>query len=106
LDTVTPTERVVSEYDMKKWGDVRIFKLIFILKFSRIPYTFFKEEFKVAKVCDICGKKPMTGNNVSHSHKATKRRWLPNLQKVKVKVEGGTKSMRVCTSCIRSGKVK
>ena len=75
-------------------------------KFSKISYTFIKEEFKVAKVCDICGKKPITGNNVSHSHKSTKRRWLPNLQKVKVKVDGETKSLRVCTSCIRSGKVK
>ena len=48
----------------------------------------------------------MTGNNVSHSHKASKRRWLPNLQKIKVNVDGKTKRMRVCTSCIRSGKVK
>lgn len=60
----------------------------------------------MSKVCDICGKKPMTGNNVSHSHKASKRRWLPNLQKIKVNVDGKTKRMRVCTSCIRSGRVK
>ncbi len=60
----------------------------------------------MSKVCDICGKKPMTGNNVSHSHKASKRRWLPNLQKIKVNVDGKTKRMRVCTACIRSGKVK
>jgi len=80
--------------------------LIFWSKFSRIADTFIKEEFKVAKVCEICGKKPITGNNVSHSHKATKRRWLPNLQKVKITVDGETKSIRACTSCIRSGKVK
>ncbi len=60
----------------------------------------------MSKVCDICGKKPMTGNNVSHSHKASKRRWLPNLQKIKVNVDGKTKRMRVCTACIRSGRVK
>jgi large subunit ribosomal protein L28 len=60
----------------------------------------------VAKVCEICGKKPITGNNVSHSHKSTKRRWLPNLQKIKVKVDGGSKKMRVCTECIRSGKIE
>jgi large subunit ribosomal protein L28 len=59
----------------------------------------------VSKVCDICGKKPMTGNNVSHSHKLTKRRWMPNLQKVRVKTDEGTKSLRVCTACIRSEKV-
>lgn len=60
----------------------------------------------MSKVCDICGKEPVTGNNVSHSHKLTKRRWLPNLQKVKVKVGDGYQKMRVCTSCIRSGKVE
>jgi len=60
----------------------------------------------VAKVCDICGKKPVSGNNVSHSHKLTKRRWLPNLQKIRVKVDGEVKRLRVCTSCIRSGKIE
>ena len=49
----------------------------------------------------------MTGHNISHSHKLTNRRWLPNLQKVKVKVEGGGyKKKRVCTECIRSGKIE
>ncbi len=60
----------------------------------------------MAKVCDICGKKPVSGNNVSHSHKLTKRRWLPNLQKIRVKVDGEVKRLRVCTSCIRSGKIE
>lgn len=60
----------------------------------------------MAKVCEICGKKPIYGHNVSHSHKMTNRRWLPNLQKVKVVVNGEVKRMRVCTSCIRSGRVK
>jgi len=60
----------------------------------------------VAKVCEICGKRPIYGHNVSHSHKLTKRRWLPNLQKVKVVINGEVKKMRVCTSCIRSGRVK
>ncbi len=59
----------------------------------------------MSKKCDICGKGPMVGNNVSHAHNLTKRRWLPNLQKVKVKENGSTKRMRVCTSCIKSGKV-
>ena len=80
--------------------------MILEVKFSKMSNTFEKEEFKVAKVCDICGKKPVTGHNVSHSHKLTKRRWLPNLQKVKVTVDGETKKLRVCTACIRSGKVK
>jgi large subunit ribosomal protein L28 len=60
----------------------------------------------VSKVCDICGKRPMTGHNVSHSHKLTNRRWLPNLQKIKVVVDGKKQRMRVCTECIRSGRVK
>lgn len=60
----------------------------------------------MSKVCDVCGKKPITGHNVSHSHKLTKRRWEPNLQRVKAKVEGGSKKVRVCTSCIRSGKIE
>lgn len=48
----------------------------------------------------------MTGHNVSHSHKLTNRRWLPNLQKIKVVVDGKKQRMRVCTECIRSGRVK
>jgi large subunit ribosomal protein L28 len=60
----------------------------------------------MAKVCEICGKKPIFGHNVSHSHKMTNRRWDPNLQKIKVVLEGETRSVKVCTSCIRSGKIK
>lgn len=60
----------------------------------------------MSKVCEICGKRPVTGNNVSHSHKLTKRRWLPNLQSIRVDVDGETRRMRVCTSCIRSGRVR
>lgn len=60
----------------------------------------------MAKTCEICGKKPIYGHNVSHSHKLTNRRWDPNLQKIKIVVEGETRSANVCTSCIRSGKIK
>ena len=59
----------------------------------------------MSKKCEICGKGPMVGNNVSHAHNLTKRRWLPNLQKVKVKENGSTKRIRVCTNCIKSGRV-
>jgi len=60
----------------------------------------------MANKCEICGKGPVTGNNVSHAHNKTKKRWLPNLQKVHVKKSNGNKlSMKVCASCIRSGKV-
>jgi len=60
----------------------------------------------MSKMCEICGKKPATGNNVSHAHNKTRRRWLPNLQRVRVAMPGGNaKHMRVCTRCIRSGAV-
>jgi large subunit ribosomal protein L28 len=65
-----------------------------------------KEDCKMAKICEICGKKPVYGHNVSHSHKMTNRRWEPNLQKVKVVVKGNNQSLRVCTACIRSGKIQ
>ncbi len=57
----------------------------------------------MSKVCEVCGKKPMYGNNVSHAHNKTRRRWEPNLQKIRV-VEGGTnKRVVMCTSCIKKG---
>lgn len=60
----------------------------------------------MAKVCEICGKKPSTGNNVSHAHNKTRRRWLPNLQNVKsMDDKGTTRQIRVCTRCIRAGAV-
>jgi large subunit ribosomal protein L28 len=60
----------------------------------------------VASVCDICGKGPGFGHNVSHSHRRTNRRWNPNIQPVRVAAGGGnTKRLQVCTSCIKAGKV-
>ena len=60
----------------------------------------------MARVCDICGKGPATGNNVSHAHNKTRRRWLPNLQNIRVLINGVAKRVKVCTNCIRSGKVQ
>lgn len=60
----------------------------------------------MAKRCDICGKKPGVGHVVSHAHNLRKRRWLPNLQKVRAKVNGKPTRLRVCTECIRSGAVQ
>lgn len=59
----------------------------------------------MSRICEICGKKPMTGNNVSHAHNKTRKTWLPNLQKVKTMQNGSVRSMTVCTRCIRSGAV-
>jgi len=59
----------------------------------------------MARMCEICGKKPSTGNNVSHANNKTKRRWLPNLKSVHASVNGQNQTMRVCTKCIKAGKV-
>lgn len=60
----------------------------------------------MARICEICGKGPSTGNNVSHAHNKTRRRWLPNLQRVRtVTSNGGTTHLNVCTRCIRSGAI-
>jgi len=56
-------------------------------------------------MCEICGKKPMVGSNVSHAHNVTKRRFNPNLQRVRAISNGRVKKMDVCTNCIRSGRV-
>jgi large subunit ribosomal protein L28 len=68
--------------------------------------SFLFEVFLMAAVCEVCGKHPSFGMNVSHSHRRTKRRWNPNIQRVRAVVNGGTKRMDVCTSCIRAGKVE
>ena len=59
----------------------------------------------MSRRCEICGKKPMVGSNVSHAHNVNKRRFNPNLQRVRAVWNGRTKKMVVCTNCIKSGKV-
>lgn len=59
----------------------------------------------MSKVCEICGKKPVFGNSISHAHNITKRRWNPNLQSVRANVDGTVKRVKVCTSCLKAGKV-
>ena len=61
----------------------------------------------MAKVCELCGKGPATGNNVSHAHNKSRRRWLPNIQTVRVFDDGGQRrKARVCTRCISAGRVR
>ncbi|HEC50224.1 MAG TPA: 50S ribosomal protein L28 [Candidatus Desulfofervidus auxilii] len=55
--------------------------------------------------CEICGKRPSVGHNVSHANNRSKRRWLPNVQKVRAVVNGQVKRIRVCTKCLKAGKV-
>jgi len=60
----------------------------------------------MAQRCDICGKGPLFGNRVSHAHNVTHRRFNPNLQSVRALVgKGAHRKLRVCTRCLRSGKV-
>ena len=62
----------------------------------------------MSRVCEICGKKPVVGNNVSHANNKSKRFWFPNLQKLRCidKQSGAVKRVKVCTRCLRSGAVK
>ncbi|MFC1854077.1 50S ribosomal protein L28 [candidate division CSSED10-310 bacterium] len=60
----------------------------------------------MSQQCEICGKKPQFGHHISHAHNVTNRRFNVNLQKIRVVHNKRTKRMRVCTACIRSGKVK
>lgn len=73
----------------------------------------------MAKVCDICGKGSVVGNRIIrhglpkkkggiglHTTGVTRRRFLPNLQRLQVRVAGSARTMRVCTSCIKAGKIR
>ena len=55
--------------------------------------------------CETCGKGPMFGNRRSHSLRATRHKFKPNLQKIRVSDGGSVTRKTVCTGCIRSGKV-
>ena len=60
----------------------------------------------MAQRCDICGKGPQFGSRVSHAHNVTSRRFNPNLQRLRAIVDGVQKRVKVCTRCLRSGKVQ
>jgi large subunit ribosomal protein L28 len=60
----------------------------------------------MAAVCEVCSKGPISGHNVSHAHNVTKRVFKPNLQRIRVRQGSNSKRMRVCTRCIRSGRVE
>jgi large subunit ribosomal protein L28 len=60
----------------------------------------------MASKCELCGKAPHYGNVISHANNTRRRRWNPNLKSVRALVGSVTKRMRVCTACIRAGRVK
>ena len=60
----------------------------------------------MGKFCEVCAKGTISGHNVSHSNRKTNRIWAPNVQRVRVLVNGQAKRMNVCTRCLRSGNVQ
>jgi len=72
------------------------------------PYlvAYLDEETDMARTCAVCAKGPVTGHNVSHAKNRTNRRWYPNLQTVRVLVDGAPRRIRVCAQCIKSNRVK
>ncbi|MDW7739850.1 MAG: 50S ribosomal protein L28 [Bacillota bacterium] len=60
----------------------------------------------MAKICVVCNKSKTTGHKVSHSNIKTKRRWRPNMQRIKIMLNGSPKRVNVCTRCIKGGKIE
>ena len=60
----------------------------------------------MSRKCDICGKGTVVGNTVSHAKNRTRRTWLPNLVEVRTKEDGTVKTLKVCTRCLKAGKVQ
>jgi len=69
---------------------------------SPFPRRFLPVSFN----CEICGKRPWVGKQVSHSHRRSSRRWLPNIQRIRIRHGSNTRRARVCTSCLKAGKVE
>ncbi|MCX8058503.1 MAG: 50S ribosomal protein L28 [Spirochaetes bacterium] len=60
----------------------------------------------MSRVCDICGKRRITGCNDPKSHKRTLREFLPNLHSIKVEINGEIKKIKICSKCLKANKVK
>lgn len=56
----------------------------------------------MATRCEVCGKKPVSGNAVSHSMRHTKRKWRPNIQKATLIIQGQPIQLKLCTRCLRT----
>ncbi len=59
----------------------------------------------MARRCELCGKGPLVGNNVSHANNKTKTRSLPNLRSVRAIVDGAVRHVRVCSRCLKAGRI-
>ncbi len=60
----------------------------------------------MAKVCEVCGKAKTTGYKISHSNIKTKRKWRPNIQRIKVMINGSPRKINVCSRCIKANKIQ
>ena len=59
----------------------------------------------MSKVCEVCGKAPVAGRSISHSHRVTNRMFRPNVQNVTINDNGRVRKANVCTKCLKAGKV-
>lgn len=59
----------------------------------------------MSKVCEVCGKAPVAGRSISHSHRVSNRTFRPNIQKVTINDNGQVRKANVCTKCLKAGKV-
>ncbi|MEW6548657.1 MAG: 50S ribosomal protein L28 [Spirochaetota bacterium] len=59
----------------------------------------------MSRVCDVCGKGTLFGNNVSHAKNRTRRTWRPNLIAMRTKIEGTVLSVKICAKCLKAGKL-
>lgn len=71
-----------------------------------VRFSYPLEVYEVAVRCEICGKGRQTGHQVSHSNIKTNRSWKPNIRKVRAKIDGTSKTIKICTRCLRAGKVE
>jgi large subunit ribosomal protein L28 len=60
----------------------------------------------MSKIGEVCGKKPVAGRSVSHSHRVSNRMFRPNIQKVTINDNGHVRKANICTKCMKAGKVE
>ena len=105
----------IAEYMNATWGNTKkalcsTEKKTCIL-FTIYDIILFVDLFKeggvadMSRRCEVCGKGQVSGNNVSHSNRHTRRKWNANIQTVRVDEKGTVRRANVCTRCLRSGKI-